>query len=431
MTPDDVLEGCLQRAHRTADLGAWVALDADGARQALRDLEGDGEEVRRLDGERGALHAIPVAVKDNFDVAGLPTRCGSVTSDPAPAVGDAEVVAHLRAAGAILLGKVATHELTLGVTTRSVSNPWDRARLAGGSSGGSAVAVAVGACLLAVGSDTAGSVRIPAALCGVAGLMGRALPTGGMRHLAPTLDSAGLLAQTAEDLQVAWTALCGALAGRAPDRIGIPERAALGAIQPDVAALVEAAISQLAASGIDTVAVELPGFEDFAHARAVVIGAEALAEQRAAGAWPARAREFGEGVRAELARAESIDPGTLQRARAEQHELASRLTAALDDVDALVWPTTPQVAPPAEEPGSIDRADRRLAAVLTRLCGPVNAAGLAAVSVPCGLAPEGLPVGLQLVARDERGALAAARAYERLGDGLPLRPPATVTRSAA
>jgi aspartyl-tRNA(Asn)/glutamyl-tRNA(Gln) amidotransferase subunit A len=261
--------------------------------------------------------------------------------------------------------------------------------------------------------------------------MGRALPTGGMRHLAPTLDSAGLLAQTAEDLQVAWTALCGASAGRAPDRIGIPEPAALGAIQPDVAALVEAAISRLAASGIDTVAVELPAFEDFARARAVVIGAEALAEQRVAGAWPARAHEFGEGVRAELVRAESIDPGTLQRARAEQQELASRLTAALDDVDALVWPTTPQVAPPAQEPGSIDRADRRLAGVLTRLCGPVNAAGLAAVSVPCGLTPEGLPVGLQLVACDERGALAAARAYEGLGDGLPLRPPATVTGSAA
>jgi aspartyl-tRNA(Asn)/glutamyl-tRNA(Gln) amidotransferase subunit A len=120
----------------------------------------------------------------------------------------------------------------------------------------------------------------------------------------------------------------------------------------------------------------------------------------------------------ELARAESIDDDALQRARAEQRKLAARLRAPLEQVDALAWPTTPQVAPRADDGLPAVTADRRLAGVLTRLCGPVNAAGLAAVTVPCGLGDGGLPVGLQLVAVDERRALGAALAYERVGPAI-------------
>lgn len=420
LRPEDVLEGCLTRAQQTTRLGAWVSLDAGAARRA----------VQALGDHRGPLHGIPVAVKDNFDMAGLPTRCGSAASDPARAARDAGIVARLRSAGGVVLGKVATHEITLGVTTRAVANPWDPTRLAGGSSGGSAVAVAVGACLLAVGSDTAGSVRIPASLCGVVGVMGPRLPADGMQHLSPALDTVGLLARSAEDLQVAWDALEHTPPGRPLKRLGVVDPAALGPIDGEVAAAVQAAISRLAEAGVETVSVSVPSFEDFARARAVVIGAEALAQQRAAGAWPARRERFGDAVRAELTRAESIDADTLTRARAKQRELGLQLRAALDGVDVLAWPTTPQVAPPADGAEAPSRADRRLAGVLTRLCGPVNAAGLAAVSVPCGLAG-GLPVGLQLVARDEADALAAARMYEAVAGGAPARPAALVTGDPA
>jgi aspartyl-tRNA(Asn)/glutamyl-tRNA(Gln) amidotransferase subunit A len=277
-----------------------------------------------------------------------------------------------------------------------------------------------------VGSDTAGSVRIPAALCGVAGLMGPGLPIDGIRPLAPSLDTAGLLAQTAEDLAIAWEELSATAPGagtddllaRPPARIGVVRAEALGLIDRDVAHQVDEALSRLRNSGAELVPIDVPDFTEFARVRAVVIGAEALAVQRAAGAWPQRAEEFGGAVRMELARAESIDDDALQRARAEQRKLAARLRAPLEQVDALAWPTTPQVAPRADDGLPAVTADRRLAGVLTRLCGPVNAAGLAAVTVPCGLGDGGLPVGLQLVAVDERRALGAALTYERVGPAI-------------
>jgi aspartyl-tRNA(Asn)/glutamyl-tRNA(Gln) amidotransferase subunit A len=352
-----------------------------------------------------------VAVKDNADVAGWPTRAGTAASDPAPAPRDAALVADLRRAGAVILGKVATHEITYGVTTRAVANPKDPHRLAGGSSGGSAVAVATGAVPLAVGSDTAGSVRIPAALCGVAGLMGPRLSVDGFRPLAPGLDTAGLLARDAGDLAVAWRALTAEREPPAPHRVGIPPAAALGPIDEDVAGTVAAARAALAGAGVEPIEVEVPDFGEFARARATVIAADALAVQRSAGAWPDRAASFGEAVRGELERAERIDAETLDAARRRHCELGARLRAALDAVDVMAWPTTPCVAPPADDGDPPARADRRLAGVLTRLCGPVNAAGLAAVSVPCGAGAHGLPVGLHLVARSEATALGAALAY--------------------
>ena len=201
LSPVDLVDACLARAEQTAELGAWVALDAERARA----------DAARLAAEpvRGPLHGIPVGVKDLVDVAGLPTRAGApAVVGEAPAERDAGIVAALREAGAIALGKTATHGLALGVTTPAVTNPVDADRNAGGSSGGSAAAVATGGCLLAVGTDTAGSIRIPAACCGVAGLMPRPgrLSREGVIPGAPSFDSVGLLAGSAGDLALAWAA---------------------------------------------------------------------------------------------------------------------------------------------------------------------------------------------------------------------------------
>lgn len=414
----DLLEACLNRIRVTAEFGAWVLLDADRARQ----------EARRLTEIRSALHGIPVAIKDSVDVAGWPTRCGTVASDPAPATRDAAIVTLLGRAGALVLGKVATHEITFGVTTRAVRNPWDPERLAGGSSGGSAVAVCTGACPLAIGTDTAGSTRIPAALCGVAGLMCPRLATSGLHPLAPSLDTVGLLARSARDLAVAWRALTDESPAEPPTRIGVIDRRALGSVDSGVKRTVGRSLAALEGAGAEIVPVEMPPFADFGRAREVVIGAEALSAQREAGTWPARASDFGQGVREELTRAQMIDAGALAAARAEQRRLADRLRGELTAVDVLALPTTPDVAPRADEGESAVSADRRLAGTLTRLCGPINAAGLAAVSVPCGTGARGLPVGLQLVAPTERQVLGAALAYETVASPVF---PATPARAAA
>jgi aspartyl-tRNA(Asn)/glutamyl-tRNA(Gln) amidotransferase subunit A len=355
----------------------------------------------------GPLHGWTVGVKDLVDVAGLPTRAGSpVLDDAAPAAADAPIVAALRAAGAVVMGKTATHEWAFGVTTRRTRNPWGPDRVAGGSSGGSAVAVATGDCQLAVGSDTAGSVRIPAALCGVAGIKFRAgaVPMDGVVPLAPSLDSLGLLAASAADLAAAWAALTGdgPVPASSPATALVPAAEALGPLHPAQAAALASAAARFGARE-----VSLPSFGAWSRPRGVKIRAEALAVHRAAGWWPAAADRYDGAIRAELEKAERQPATELDAACAELGALAAALRTALAPGAVLMLPTTPGPAPSRE----ID--DRAAAAELTRLCGPVNECDLAAVSLPCGLA-DGLPLGLQLVAEREEDALAAALAWEAI-----------------
>jgi aspartyl-tRNA(Asn)/glutamyl-tRNA(Gln) amidotransferase subunit A len=404
LSPAELLDACRARAAAREDLGAFVAM-AD-----------------RQEGRPGPLRGIPVAIKDVADVAGLPTRAGSDATDATPAAADAPVVAALRGAGAVVLGKTATHELAYGVTTRAVRNPWARDRLAGGSSGGSAVAVAVGACPLALGSDTAGSCRIPAAHCGVAGMMARPgrLPVAGVVPLAPGLDTLGFLARSAADLAFAWTALTGETVDPARMlRVGVAPEAALGAVDPAAGAAAHDAARRLDTSPS---AVDVPAFDDFSRPRGTVIAALALEQHRARGWWPAHADAYDAAIASDLRAAERTGAGALLAARGRLDELARRLRDAIAGVEVLVLPTTPHAAPPRDDGGDLARADRRHAAELTRLCGPVNIAGLAAVSVFGGLDDGGLPLGVQLVARDEATALAAAVACEAAAEPPP-RPP--------
>ena len=424
LTASELTDACLERAAATEDLGAFAVVRPDDARRDAAARDGE-----RREGARGPLHGIPAAIKDLVDVAGLPTRAGSAATDAAPAARDAPVVTLMREAGTVVIGKTATHEFGYGVTTRTARNPWDRDRLAGGSSGGSAVAVAVGACPLALGSDTAGSCRIPAALCGVAGMMGRPgrLPLEGAVPLAPGLDAIGFLARTAADLALAWSALTGeavAIPSAHPPalRVATPPEAALGPVEPAALQAAEAVAESLARGGGRRGIAATPDFGDFARPRGTLIGALALAEHRRRGWWPGRAGRYGAAVAGEMRAAEDIRPEDVRAARDRLAALASELRLALEGFDVLVLPVTPGAAPPRDTGESLELSERIHAANMTRLCGPVNIAGLAAVSIFGGLDADGLPLGVQVVARDEVTALAAAAAHEALA-GPPPRPP--------
>jgi aspartyl-tRNA(Asn)/glutamyl-tRNA(Gln) amidotransferase subunit A len=365
----------------------------------------------------------------------MPTRAGSSATDDEAATADAPIVARLRAAGAVVMGKTATHEFAYGVTTRAARNPWSDERLAGGSSGGSAVAVAVGACPVALGSDTAGSCRIPAALCGVAGMMARpgTLDMGGVVALAAGLDTLGLLASSAEDLALAWSALTGtAVAAPVALRVATARTDRLGDVEPDAVAAAERAAAMLAAGGGSIATLDVPPLDDFSRPRGTLIAALALAEHRLRGWWPQRADRYGDDIAAQMRAADGVDEVLVAAARERLGELGRRLRAALAPVDVLVLPTTPGAAPLRDPAGgdSLERRERRHAAELTRLCGPVNAAGLAAVSVFGGLDAAGLPLGVQIVARDEATALGAVVACEGLA-GPPPRPPLRTVAGAA
>lgn len=424
----ELADACLERAAAGRALGAFVAM-APGAREDAAALERE----LRVRGPRGALHGIPVAVKDIIDVAGMPTRGGSAVTDDAVAAGDAPLVARLRAAGAVIVGKTTTHELAFGTTTPAARNPWDVTRSPGGSSGGSAVAVAVGGALAALGTDTAGSVRIPAALCGVSGLKTRGpeLPLEGVLPLAPSMDSAGPIARTADDLRILFDVLrgrpddCTRRGGSAlaadPSRLHIAVPSADPGADAETRAAVDRAVAALQEAGARVVSVDLPPWEAWERPRGRTLVAEALDAHRDAGWYPDRSARYGAQALGYLRYAERLTEDDREAARRELEALTAVLRRTLRWVSVLALPTTPVAAPPRSDDAGVARRDD---ALLTRLCGPANAANVAAVSVPCGLTAAGLPLGLQFVALREETALAAAAAHQRVCSRFDrLRPP--------
>ncbi len=413
---DEALDAVEQR---DGELHAVVELLAEQARARADDLD----RARAFGDPLLPLQGIPVTVKDVIDVADVPTRGGSAAYHDVPLF-DAASVARLRAAGAIVIAKTSTHEFALGVTNPQSRNPHDTTRIPGGSSGGSAIAVATGMGLASLGTDTRASIRVPASLSGTVGFkptFGR-VPTAGVVSLSWTMDHVGPLATTVGDaarvLQVlmgsapaplvAETAGTPALLGRRPARIGVPATAFAGAT-PDVVTAVRRAIDDLAAAGAPVVEVVHPTEADFDDANALgllISRVEAATFHQAIGTdlsrcWTETAEQLAAGLEVP-----AIAYLAAQRTRAR---LAETLLGVFDEVDVLALPTTPVTAPRIDD-------FARFLMVLSRNVIPFSLVGFPAISIPCGTDRDGLPVGLQLVAAPGREDLLVqtGSAYEAL-----------------
>lgn len=384
LSPVEALRECLSViAARDGELRAFVALDEDGALAAAR-----AAERAWRDGDAGPLCGVPVGVKDLFDTAGVATSCGSpMFADRVPAR-DAEAVRHLREAGAVILGKTATHEFAWGITMRHeklgpTRNPWDPARTPGGSSGGSAVAVAAGMVPLAIGTDTGGSIRLPAALCGVIGHKPTwgSVPLDGVWPLAPSFDHAGPFAATADDAAL----LLEVLSGRALPPAGATVRLGF-ALPMEVAPPVEAALHAIA-TAVGAVEVELP---DALPAYAPLFGREAVTTHREAGLWPGRRDEYDPTVAERMAIAERVTDEQMRAAQLERERVDAAMNRVFDEVDLVLSPVCAWAPPPRLD----DPVDFRPA--VTPLVCLQDLLGLPACAFPAGAGPGGMPIGLQL-----------------------------------
>ena len=399
-----------------------VARDDARARTSARRAEEEIAAGRWL----GPLHGVAVAVKDNIDVEGVPTRAGSgIFAGAAPAAADAEVVARLRAAGAVVVAKTHLHELAYGPTGAvsvdgPAAHPQDPSRITGGSSSGSAALVALGVVALALGTDTGCSVRTPAALCGVVGLKPAlgALPTTGTVPLSTTLDHVGLLASDVHGASVAWDVLARGTDGTGGGiqqpgvqglRIGRPTGELFRVLDPAITAAVERAAQTLQRAGAELVEVELPHVEELSATYPVIVGAEAHATH--ARALAERPQDLQPLTRERLSAQSGIsalDYLTALRTRDRLRAAALHTLRRTYGLDALLLASTPIRATLLGE-DTHGGADVR--AALLRLGIPFSVLGVPAVSVP---APdvEGLPVGLQVVGirLEERGVLRVAAA---------------------
>jgi aspartyl-tRNA(Asn)/glutamyl-tRNA(Gln) amidotransferase subunit A len=424
LSPVELTESCLSRAARLeGSVKAFITLDYEGARNQARALEKSRAS--------GPLHGIPIGIKDLIDVAGLPTTAASSFLNDNIAHVDAPVVGRLRASGAVVMGKTNTQEFAYGVVTAPTRNPWDLERIPGGSSGGSAAALIAGMCLGAMGSDTAGSIRIPAALCGATGLKPApgSLPVDGVIPLAPSLDVCGPMARDAADCAVLWQGLTGEATGRPIPaeavRVAAPRAPDdIGDIDAEVATATEEMIATLVSAGARRADVTIPQLREWDRPRSLPLMTEALIVHKQAGWYPEHSSEYDKDTLAAFQYAEKISAAELVAAYRTLERLTARLMAAFDDSDVLVLPTTPVPAPTAVEAAGRDAEYRPpVTRTLTRICGPVNWCRLAAISVPCGFTEGGLPIGAQIIGRTERTVLDVALLYQTLTDWHTRRPP--------
>ncbi len=398
------------------ELRCYVAIDEDAV---LR-------EAARLDaipsGRRGPLHGLTLAVKDIIDVAGLPTRAGSsfFRRDPER---DAPVVAALRSAGALVTGKTNTHEFAWGITTENphfgrTANPWNRAHVAGGSSGGSGAAVAAGLADIALGTDTLGSIRIPAALNGISGLRPAtgALPLDDIFPLAIGLDTVGPFARDLDTVRRAYEVMAGSDVAAATVRRACRLRGGKwDRVEPAVAAALDDAVAALQAGGV---AVEDVEWWDDA-----LVGAVAAIQQRAAARthapfFPEHRAEYGEDVRARVDRALTVGEEAETAARAIVTRARASWDAATRGYDVALAPSVGREAPLAPAPPSF--RDETIPLVT-----PASGFGLPAAAVPIGFGPTGLPLGMQIIAAsgDLSAAFGLGRTFQRLTDWHARTPP--------
>lgn len=404
LAPSALLEASLTRiAKRDEAVRAWASLDEAGARAAARERD----EEARAGRARGPLHGIPVAIKDIFHVAGLTTTCGAAPAFHVKPTEDAVAVARLRAAGAVIVGKAHTTEFAY-FEPAPTRNPWNRAHTPGGSSSGSAAAVAAGMVPLALGTQTVGSVLRPAAYCGVVGFKGTyaSIPTDGVVPLAWSFDHVGVFARRVADVVLALDVLAPPARPRPAAR---PPRLALAPellerASPQVADLIRETAAQFARAGATIEEIALPSSFAGVHAAGrVVVEVEAAAYHedlyRAHAAhYRPRTREL---IAGGLTRP-AVAYARAQRARlAFRHDVMPRLAAH----DALLSPTAPTPAP--EGLGATGDP---------WFCAPWSFTGVPAISLPIGVSSLGLPHAIQLVGAADRDAeiLAVAAWCERV-----------------
>jgi aspartyl-tRNA(Asn)/glutamyl-tRNA(Gln) amidotransferase subunit A len=421
LSPREAVESYLARIEAHHDLNAYITVRAE---EALAESAAP---------PHGPLHGAPVAVKDVIDVAGTRTTAGSAILRDHVAERDATVVARLRASGAILLGKLNTHEFAYGALTTSphfgpARNPWAPEHVCGGSSGGSGAAAAAELAAGTLGTDTGGSVRIPACLCGVTGLRPTIglVPTDGVFPTAWTFDTVGPIARSAEDCALLLDAIAGTqtdlAGGIAGLRIGVVS-ALLDRAGPGVGTAVETALGELAGLGARIEPVEVPGLEDAGTIQQLMMLPEATSVHLP---WlRERPGDYGADVRSRLL-AGLLLPGTayvtgLRLRRRYRRDLEELLRG----YDLLAAPAMPVTAPRiGEETVTVRGVSLPYRLALIPFNSPWSLAGLPAASVPCGFV-EGLPVGLSLAGRPfgEETVLRAAHAYQGATDWHERRPP--------
>jgi len=434
LSPVELTKNCLAQIEKlNPTLNAFITVTGGLALAQARDAEA---EIARGNW-RGQLHGIPLAMKDLIDTAGVRTTAASALyKDRVPAE-DAEIVRRLKAAGAVLLGKQNLHECAYGGSSMisyygEVHNPWDAARIAGGSSGGSAASVAAGLGYGAIGTDTAGSVREPAALCGIVGLKptyGR-VSVRGVIPLSLSLDHVGPITRTVSDAAVMLRAIAGydekdlnSVNRPGPDylaslrkpwkpaKIGVPRKFFYEDLDPEIAFAVEQAIGILQglADNLVEIEIDVPTDRTVQTAEAYAYHAESVS----------RSPELyqPETLR-RICRGEEITAAEFEHHRQDLKRIRSEIHRVFDKVDVLVTPTTPVPAPAIDELKQNPDLLRPRELLLLRNTRPVNVWGLPAISIPCGFTSAGLPIGLQIIGpqwREDR-VLQLAHAYEQATD---------------
>lgn len=436
----ELTKACLDRiASIDKHLNCFITLTEQTAMQAAHNAQAEIQQGHY----RGPLHGIPIALKDLYETSGVRTTAGSKFFKENVPTQDAFVVEKLKEKGAILLGKLNMHEIALGVTNvnphfGACHNPWDLERISGGSSGGSAAALAAGLCLGSLGSDTGGSIRIPASLCGIVGLK----PTYGrvsLRGVIPlswNLDHPGPMARCVRDTAL----LLQQIAGYDPDdpysidipldqyldnieqgvrgwRVALASDEFFNRADPEVLQALQQAAIVFEGLGAKMSQVEFPGAREAAQANSLMTPSDAAAfHQERLGNAP---EDFGADVRQRLQTGVAYTSSEYILARHTQTLMRREFAAFFNDFDILLTPATAITAPMIEGPDAVEQARR-----LTRFTAPFNLAGLPAISLPCGFSEQGLPIGLQIIAAHwaEARLLQAAYAYEQATDWHTRRP---------
>ncbi|MEU8777631.1 amidase [Streptomyces sp. NPDC048606] len=433
LSPTELVESVLDRIDATdAHLGAYVTVTAERARRSARRAERDLATGR----DTGPLQGIPMGLKDLIDTAGVATSASSRVRVGHRADSDSAVAARLDAAGAVLVGKTHTHEFAYGLTTPQTRNAWHAHRVAGGSSGGSAVAVAAGQATFALGTDTGGSIRVPAALNGVVGLKPTfgLVPRHGITPLSWSLDHVGPLARTVEDAALVLTVLAGhdprdpdslplpAVDHRPTDdedltglRVGVPDNHYFDHVDPQVESAVRRAVARLADLGAELVGVEIPMARYIRATQWGLMVPEATAyHERTLRAVP---ELYAPDVRILLEAGELLPAGDHLRARRARTLMRQAWQRLWDTVDVIAAPTVPMTAARTGQE-SVTWPDGTVESVsdaYVRLSAPANITGAPALTVPVGHDSQGLPIGMQLMARPlgEAVLLRTGHAYER------------------